>query len=98
MHLPRQEAESLYRMAERSGGSFAEMRELIAVPKGVEQALREYARQVPRMFPRIRRRSSGTAGGGFSFDLYVKHREYNALLGTAAMAAALVVKMMLVGN
>jgi hypothetical protein len=27
-------------------------------------------------------------------ELYLKHREYNALLGAVAMAAALVIKMM----
>jgi protein-S-isoprenylcysteine O-methyltransferase Ste14 len=56
----------------------------------------EYERQVPRMFPRFRRRSDAKeASGGFSTQLYWKHREYNALLGTAAMIAALVVKMSL---
>ncbi len=59
----------------------------------------EYARRVPRMFPRIVRHSAaeGTAGG-FSFDLYLKHREYNALLGAIAMAAALIVKIVLFRN
>ena len=55
----------------------------------------EYARRVPRMFPRLFTRSSESEAGGFSFDLYMKHREYNALLGTLAMVAALVLKMML---
>jgi len=54
----------------------------------------EYARRVPRMFPRIAPYSRGDSGG-FSFDLYMRHREYNALLGTLAMAAAVVAKMML---
>jgi protein-S-isoprenylcysteine O-methyltransferase Ste14 len=56
----------------------------------------EYARRVPRMFPRIT--PSGHAdhtAGGFSLDLYMKHREWNALLGAAALLAALVVKMRL---
>jgi len=59
----------------------------------------EYARRVSRMFPRIVRHSgaAGTAGG-FSLDLYRKHREYNALLGALLMAAALVAKMMLLGK
>jgi len=54
----------------------------------------EYVRRVPRIFPRIVARS-GEIGdrGGFSPDLYLKHREYNALLGALAMVAALVVKM-----
>src|SRR5437660_6908591 len=43
----------------------------------------EYARQVPRMFPRFTPRSSSEKepSSGFSMDLYLKHREYNALLG-----------------
>jgi protein-S-isoprenylcysteine O-methyltransferase Ste14 len=57
----------------------------------------EYARAVPRMWPRIIPYARGeNAAGTFSFDLYLKHREYNALLGALGMAAALVVKMMLV--
>jgi len=56
----------------------------------------EYARQVPRMLPRITPHSRGEqTGSGFSFDLYRQHREYNALVGALLMAAALVVKMML---
>lgn len=52
----------------------------------------EYARRVPRMLPRITAASSD-AGGGFSMELYLKHREWNALLGALAIVAALVVKM-----
>ena len=52
----------------------------------------EYARRVPRMFPRIGP-SSGESTGGFSFDLYLKHREYNALLGGVVLAGALIFKM-----
>jgi len=56
----------------------------------------EYARRVPRMLPRLRASGEpGEASGGFSSDLYKKHREYNALLGMLAMIAALVVKMTL---
>jgi protein-S-isoprenylcysteine O-methyltransferase Ste14 len=54
----------------------------------------DYARRVPRMFPRIIAHSASKGeAGGFSADLYRKHREYNALLGALAMLAALVVKM-----
>jgi protein-S-isoprenylcysteine O-methyltransferase Ste14 len=54
----------------------------------------EYARRVPRMFPRITPHSGADeTAGGFSMDLYLKHREYNALLGTLAMLAALIVEM-----
>jgi hypothetical protein len=33
-------------------------------------------------------------GGGFSGALYRKHREYNALIGAAALYAALVLKLL----
>jgi len=57
----------------------------------------EYARRVPRMLPRVIRApsASGDAVAGFSLDLYLKHREYNALLGALGMTAALIVKMTL---
>jgi protein-S-isoprenylcysteine O-methyltransferase Ste14 len=55
----------------------------------------EYARRVPRMLPRLAPHSDAAdeAAGGFSWDLYLKHREYNALLGATAMMVALIVKM-----
>jgi len=53
----------------------------------------EYARRVPRMLPRITPAPSDQEAGGFSTNLYLKHREYNALLGAAAMMAVLIVKM-----
>ncbi len=53
----------------------------------------EYARRVPRMFPGIALARTNEDGGGFSLDLYLKHREYNALLGALAMLAALFIKM-----
>ena len=55
----------------------------------------EYARRVPRMFPRMVASSRSEASGGFSLDLYLKHREYNALLGSALLTGALVVKVTL---
>ena len=56
----------------------------------------EYARRVPRMLPRITR-SAGALNDAseFSFELYLKHREYNALLGATGMMGALIVKMLL---
>jgi protein-S-isoprenylcysteine O-methyltransferase Ste14 len=51
----------------------------------------EYARRVPRMFPRLVVRENDAAA--FSIGLYLKHREYNALLGALAIVAALVGKM-----
>lgn len=50
----------------------------------------DYARQVPRLLPRFTRASER---GAFSRELYWKHREYNALLGTAAVLGALVIKL-----
>jgi protein-S-isoprenylcysteine O-methyltransferase Ste14 len=55
----------------------------------------EYARRVPRMLPRIYA-APGSQSGGFSLALYMKHREWNALLGALAMVAALIAKMVLV--
>jgi hypothetical protein len=60
----------------------------------------EYARQVPRMFPKIlptkvpHSREKQPAHP-FSLQLYLKHREYNALLGALAMAAVLITKIVL---
>lgn len=72
----------------------------VPVIRGEEKFLREkfsefdeYARRVPRMLPRITPYRSEDDGGEFSFDLYMKHREWNALLGVVAMAAALITKM-----
>ncbi len=68
----------------------------------------DYARRVPRLLPRLtagRRRSSNQTAisegervsavttGSFSRELYWRHREYNAFLGTLAMLAALAIKL-----
>jgi len=58
----------------------------------------EYATRVPRMFPRLTPSPGGENSGAFSFELYWKHREYNALLGALAMVAALIVKIALTRN
>ncbi|HEV2021812.1 MAG TPA: isoprenylcysteine carboxylmethyltransferase family protein [Terriglobales bacterium] len=52
----------------------------------------DYARRVPRLWPRFG--GAGAAQGRFSRELYLQHREYNALLGAVAMLAALVVKLL----
>jgi len=74
----------------------------VPVIQGEEKFLRqkfpdfeEYARRVPRLLPRITPYRSGDDGGGFSLDLYLKHREWNALLGAVAMMAGLIGKAML---
>lgn len=51
----------------------------------------EYAQRVPRLLTGVR--SFGSNAGAFSWDLYWKHREYNATLGAAALVAALVAKL-----
>jgi hypothetical protein len=59
----------------------------------------EYAAQVPRLLPRVRPYRPSPAAedeGGFSRELYLKHREYNAALGSALMIGALILKMVLV--
>ena len=52
-----------------------------------------YSQNVPRLWPRLRPYRDGAAG--FSSRLYWRHREYNAVLGTAAILAALVAKLWL---
>lgn len=58
----------------------------------------EYAARVPRLLPRWRARPESTSRDleGFSRQLYMKHREYNALLGSALMMSALILKMIMV--
>ena len=60
----------------------------------------EYARQVPRMLPTPKAfwRTPNPGGAIFSLDLYRKHREYQALMGAAAMMGALALKLMLMGR
>jgi protein-S-isoprenylcysteine O-methyltransferase Ste14 len=72
----------------------------LPVIRGEEVLLRErfpqfedYARQVPRFFPRLLPFEKNS--GAFSWDLYWKHREYNAVLGAAVIVAILVVKMLI---
>jgi hypothetical protein len=53
-----------------------------------------YARQVPRLLPRLTPAQPATPAdngelGGFSPALYRKHREYNALMGVGAIYLAL---------
>ena len=50
-----------------------------------------YTRRVPRLFPRLTPAHFGNAdSAGFSTALYMKHREYNALLGACAIYALLI--------
>ena len=74
----------------------------IPVIRGEEELLRqkfpefdEYARQVPRMFPRLGHPGAQQRSRAFSADLYRQHREYHALLGAVALMAALAMKLIL---
>jgi protein-S-isoprenylcysteine O-methyltransferase Ste14 len=56
-----------------------------------------YAQAVPRFFPRLTPFASAAGKAqSFSWELYRKHREYNAALGSALMLGALILKMLLV--
>lgn len=58
-------------------------------------AFAAYCRDVPRFWPRFWPRAANPEPGGFSLALYRRHREYNALVGYAAVAAILVCKIWL---
>jgi protein-S-isoprenylcysteine O-methyltransferase Ste14 len=59
-------------------------------------AFDDYALRVPRFLPRLR--PPVVAGGVFSRERYLRHREYNALIGTAALLAALAAKLLGAGR
>jgi protein-S-isoprenylcysteine O-methyltransferase Ste14 len=74
---------------------------IAAEEKYLRSAFPEYAQysaQVPRLFPRPTPYRAGTKDGlpQFSRELYMRHREYNAILGSALMLAALILKITLV--
>ena len=53
-----------------------------------------YAARVPRLLPRLRPAPGAARGGGFSRRLYQQHREYNCVMGTAAIYAALALRLL----
>ena len=72
----------------------------VPVIRGEEAFLRasfpdfeSYAQRVPRLLPRW---SGESLTAQFSRELYLKHREYNALLGAALMMLAITLKMLMV--
>ncbi len=74
----------------------------LPVIRSEEQFLREhfegfdaYAARVPRLLPRLLPACNEDFRGSFSRDLYLQHREYNALMGAAAIYAALAARMFL---
>jgi protein-S-isoprenylcysteine O-methyltransferase Ste14 len=44
-----------------------------------------YCRRVPRLIPRLTASRSESASGSYSLRLYLRHREYNALIGAALL-------------
>jgi protein-S-isoprenylcysteine O-methyltransferase Ste14 len=66
--------------------------------RGTFPSFEEYARKVPRLLPRLtaaRFEDIGAEGGRFSVERYRHHHEYNALMGAAAIYAALTLRMIL---
>jgi hypothetical protein len=58
-----------------------------------------YARAVPRILPRgagaaIELDEAASAEGGFSTELYLRHREYNSAMGAGAIYLALALKLL----
>jgi protein-S-isoprenylcysteine O-methyltransferase Ste14 len=60
--------------------------------RGAFPEFEQYARRVPRLFPRMRV-ERGSGHRRFSRELYRRHREYNALVGSLAILAALAFKL-----
>lgn len=59
----------------------------------------DYAAQVPRLLPRSTPYRAAADGlPQFSRELYMRHREYNSIFGSALMLGALVLKLLLVGH
>lgn len=61
--------------------------------RGAFQDFEAYSREVPRLLPRLRAEAQWQQTS-FSRELYWKHREYNALVGTLGMMAALAAKLL----
>jgi len=55
-------------------------------------AFADYTRRVPKFVPRFRKLRNDR--GSFSWSLYCKHREYNASIGSAAIVAVLMAKLL----
>jgi protein-S-isoprenylcysteine O-methyltransferase Ste14 len=78
----------------------------VPVIRGEEEYLRvhfpgfaDYARRVPRLIPRFTAATAtgheaGHAPGHFDGRLYRKHREYNSLIGAAAIYCALLLRLL----
>lgn len=55
----------------------------------------QYVAMVPVLLPRVTPATGMGAGGEFSQALYLKHREYNAAMGAAAIYGVLLVRLYL---
>jgi len=53
-----------------------------------------YAKQVPRLLPRLTPASTDAETGRFSSERYLHHREYNACMGAIAIYAALAARLL----
>lgn len=56
------------------------------------QEFAKYSADVPRIVPRLSTQSAYQSG--FSWGLYLKHREYNAAIGSVGLLAALIAKLL----
>ena len=56
----------------------------------------KYASEVPRLLPRLTSCNAGQ--GSFSWELYKKHREYNAVIGSLVLWIALIAKISLASH
>ena len=54
----------------------------------------DYARQVPRLLPRLTPAGNDLPLGRFSRERFLHHREYNALMGAVALYAALAARLL----
>jgi len=61
--------------------------------RGAFPAFAEYAARVPRLLPRLTPARTASEAGAFSRALYLRHREYNALIGVAALYTALALRI-----
>jgi protein-S-isoprenylcysteine O-methyltransferase Ste14 len=66
--------------------------------RGVFPDFDDYCRRVPRLIPRLTKAKTNQTGGvteessgGFSMELYLRHREYNAAVGAAVLYLSLLI-------
>ena len=57
-----------------------------------------YSQRVPRLLPRLRATGERVPSAGFDRTRYLHHREYNSGIGTLAIYAALIAKILWLGR